>query len=227
MENVEGLLKTLNIKPHDIEVFETAFTHPSYNADANTKHHDYERLEFLGDSYLDTVVAELSYKAHPEMGQGLMTKLRSSLVQTKSLANYARKLHFEKYVRVGNSFSTEIIKSDSLLEDVFEAFIGAMYLDQGLLSTRKFIISLFYKDIQSCTVENLTDYKSKLQEAVQAEHRESVVYRTIKEEGPSHDKRFTIQVLFDNIVMGVGVGSTKKEAEQAAARAALEKRALK
>ena len=224
MEKIECLLEKLNIKPHNIEFFELAFTHSSYNADAKTKHHDYERLEFLGDSYLGAVVSELAYKAHPDMAQGPLTKLKSALVSTSSLAKYARKCEFEKYIRVGNSFHNDIAKSDTLLEDVFEAFLGALFLDQGYVITRKFIISLIYPDIQSYQLQNSTDYKSRLQEEVQAEHRESVAYRLVKEEGPAHDKTFTVEVVFDDIVLGVGVGSTKKKAEQEAAKAALEKR---
>lgn len=224
MERIEELLKSLSIKAHNIELFETAFTHSSYNADAKTKHHDYERLEFLGDSYLGAVVSELAYKAHPDMAQGPLTKLKSALVSTESLAGYALKCEFDKYIRVGNSFNNEIAKSHSLLEDVFEAFIGAIFLDQGYVTTRKFIISLIYPDIQSYQLKNSTDYKSRLQEDIQSEHRESVEYRLIKEEGPAHDKTFTVEVLFDDIVLGVGTGSTKKKAEQEAAKAALEKR---
>ena len=227
MEKIEILLKSLKIKAHTIELFETAFTHSSYNADANTKHHDYERLEFLGDSYLGAIVSELAYKAHPDMAQGPLTKLKSALVSTASLAGYARELEFHKYIRVGNSFSNAIEKSDSLLEDVFEAFIGALFLDQGYVEVRKFIISLMYSDIQAYQLKYSTDYKSRLQEEIQAEHRESVVYELIKEEGPSHDKIFTIQVKFDDVVLGVGKGSTKKKAEQEAAKAALEKRVTK
>ena len=227
MENLEILLKTLKIKAHQIELFETAFTHSSYNADAKTKHHDYERLEFLGDSYLGAVVSELAYKAHPDMAQGPLTKLKSALVSTSSLAGYARKLEFHKYIRVGNSFSNDVSKSDSLLEDVFEAFIGALFLDQGYVVVRRFIISLIYSDIQAYKLQYSTDYKSRLQEEIQAEHRESVVYELIKEEGPSHDKIFTIQVKFDDMVLGVGKGPTKKKAEQEAAKAALQKRVTK
>ena len=227
MERIEELLETLHIKPHSLELFQIAFTHSSYNADAKTKHHDYERLEFLGDSYLGAVVSELAFKAHPDMAQGPLTKLKSALVSTSSLANYARKLEFHKYIRVGNSFTNDISKSDSLLEDVFEAFIGALFLDQGYVETRKFIISLIYSDIQAYQLKYSTDYKSRLQEEIQAEHRESVAYEVIKEEGPSHDKTFTVQVLFDGIVLGVGTGSTKKKAEQEAAKAALEKRVTK
>lgn len=224
MKDVNELLKKFKIKPHNLELFEIAFTHSSYNADAKTKHHDYERLEFLGDSVLGCVVSELAYKSHPDMAQGPLTKLKSALVSSHALANFAREYKFDEYIRVGNSFSNNISKSDSLLEDVFEAFVGALFLDQGFQYTRKFLIKTLYSNIQSFQVEDSTDYKSRLQEEMQAEHRESVVYELIKEEGPSHDKTFTVKVSFDGVTLGVGVGPTKKKAEQEAAKIALAKK---
>lgn len=224
MKDVNELLKKFKIKPHNLELFEVAFTHSSYNADAKTKHHDYERLEFLGDSVLGCVVSELAYKSHPDMAQGPLTKLKNALVSSHALANFAREYKFEEYIRVGNSFSNNISKSDSLLEDVFEAFVGALFLDQGFQYTRKFLIKTLYSNIQSFQVEDSTDYKSRLQEEMQAEHRESVIYELIKEEGPSHDKTFTVKVSFDGVTLGVGVGPTKKKAEQEAAKIALAKK---
>lgn len=224
MKPINELLAKFNIKPHNIELFEVAFTHSSFNADANTKHHDYERLEFLGDSVLGCVVSELAYKSHPDMAQGPLTKLKSSLVSTDALANFAREYKFYDYIRVGNSFTNNVSKANSLLEDVFEAFVGALFLDQGFQYTRKFLIKTLYSDIQSFQIEDSTDYKSRLQEAMQAEHRESVTYDVIKEEGPSHNKKFTVKVTFDGVTLGVGVGSTKKKAEQEAAKIALTKK---
>ena len=224
MRPVIELLNKLGITPKHISLYETAFTHSSYNADANTKHHDYERLEFLGDSVLGCVVAELAFKTHQDMAQGPLTKLKSAIVSTVPLAETARQMHLDEYVRVGNSFANDVSKSDSLLEDVFEAFVGALYLDQGFTVTRKILIKVLHSHIQAFQMKDLTDYKSRLQEEMQAEHRESVAYEVIKEEGPSHQRIFTVQVTFDGVVLGVGKGSTKKKAEQEAAKAALEKR---
>ena len=221
------LLTKLNIKPKHIALFETAFTHSSYNADANTKHHDYERLEYLGDSVIGLVVSEVSYGARPEMAQGPLTKMKSMLVSTNSLADLARKFDFPNYIRVGNSFSGDISKANHLLEDVFEAFFGALYLDQGFEVARKMLIDIFIGPIKAYNVDDLTDYKSRLQEEMQAEHRESVIYQVISESGPSHDKRFVVHVTFDGIELGVGEGKTKKQAEQMAAKAALNKEASK
>lgn len=224
MKDIQELLDQYKIRVKNRELFELAFTHKSFNGDANTKHHDYERLEFLGDSVLGCVVAELAFKTHQDMAQGPLTKLKSAIVSTVPLAETARQMHLDEYVRVGNSFANDVSKSDSLLEDVFEAFVGALYLDQGFTVTRKILIKVLHSHIQAFQMKDLTDYKSRLQEEMQAEHRESVAYEVIKEEGPSHQRIFTVQVTFDGVVLGVGKGSTKKKAEQEAAKAALEKR---
>lgn len=224
MKNIQELLVKFHIKPHSLEVYEEAFTHSSFNADANTKHHDYERLEFLGDSIINAVVTEHAFRVHSEMGQGLLTKLKSTLVATEALSKYALKYGLDQYIRVGNSFGTNITQSKHLLEDVFEAFFGAIYLDQGFEFTRKILLEIFAKDIEQFKISELTDYKSKLQEEVQAEHRESVSYELVSEEGPAHNRVFTVRVLFDGIELGVGTGSTKKQAEQNAAKQALSKR---
>ena len=115
MKNIELLLKQLKLKIKDVELFDIAFTHSSYNADAKTKHHDYERIEFLGDSILGAIVSELAFKSHKEMKQGELTKLKSALVSTHSLANFARELHFDEYIKVGNSFSRDIKSCDNIL----------------------------------------------------------------------------------------------------------------
>ncbi len=224
MKELNLLLKQFKINYHDISLYEMAFTHSSFNADAKTKHHDYERLEFLGDSVLGCVVSELSYKSRSDMNQGDLTKLKSALVSTRSLADFAREYHFDEYIRLGHSFSRNIHESDNVLEDVFEAFIGAMFLDQGFAIVRKFLISTLYRDIQKFHLEDLQDYKSRLQEEMQVEHRESVAYEIIKESGPAHNKHFVSRVLFDGIEIGIGEGNSKKAAEQMAAKAALAKK---
>ena len=105
MRSIDELEKALNIKIHNRAVFELALTHPSYNADANTKHQDYERLEYMGDAVLDYVSADIIFKKHPEMDQGLMSKLRSYLVKTKTLSQYARRINLAEYIRVGHSIA--------------------------------------------------------------------------------------------------------------------------
>ena len=227
MKDLKEFLKQFDIVPKHIALYEQAFTHPSYNADANTKHHDYERLEFLGDAVVDLVVAEVAFITRPELDQGNLTKMRASLVNTNGLAGYSRKYNVHEYVRLGNSFSGDVSKANHILEDVFEAFIGALYLDQGFKVTKEVVVNIFINDIKTFKMDALYDYKSRLQEEMQAEHRESVNYEVISETGPAHEKKFKVRVTFDGIELGVGEGSTKKEAEQLAAKAALEKEARK
>lgn len=225
-KNLDQFFKKFNITPKNRELFEMAFTHSSFNSDAKTIHHDYERLEFIGDSVLGFVVASLIYKYHPEMKEGEMTRTRSSLVQSNSLAKYAINLGYNEYIRAGHSLSLEeASKNHNILEDVFEAVIGALYLDQGIEFCIKFITKIFKDDVINFKIDDFKDYKSLLQEAMQAEYRESVTYRVIREMGPPHDKTFEVEVLFNNCILGKGSGKSKKEAEQNAASDALKKKA--
>ena len=227
MSNVSDLLKKLRISYKNIAIYEQALTHPSYNGEANTKHQDYEKLEFMGDAVLGYVTADLVYQNRPEMSEGDLTKLRSVLVSTKPLAAYARKIKLEKYVRIGHSITTDQVKeSDKILENVFESLVGAIYLDAGLNVAYRFIKSVLLSDIISYDADNLTDYKTKLQEEIQAEHREAVQYVTVSQEGPAHDRTFTVQVKYNDIVLGTGIGKSKKKAEELAAKDALSKRSV-
>lgn len=227
MKDLKEFLIQFQVEPKHIALYEQAFTHPSYNADANTKHHDYERLEFLGDAVIDLAVAEMSFVARPELNQGNLTKMRAALVSTGGLSSLARRYSLHEYIRLGNSFSGDIAKANHILENVFEAFIGALYLDQGFKATKEVLVTIFIDDIKRFDIDSLNDYKSRLQEEMQAEHRESVSYELVSESGPAHEKKFKVRVVFDGIELGVGEGSTKKEAEQLAAKAALEKEARK
>ena len=225
--SITNLLKRFNVSYKNVALYEQALTHPSYNGDANTKHQDYEKLEFMGDAVLNFVTADLVYKNRPELSEGNLTKLRSVLVSTKPLAAYARKISLHEYIRIGHSITLDQVKaSDKILENVFEALVGAIYLDAGLKSAYHLISSLLLEDIKNYDVDDLTDYKSKLQEEIQAEHRDAVQYVTIETSGPAHDRTFKVQVLFNGIVLGVGEGKSKKKAEEMAAKSALSKRSV-
>ena len=227
MNSVNDLLKKLHITYKNVAIYEQALTHPSYNGDANTKHQDYEKLEFMGDAVLGYVTADLVYKNRPEMSEGNLTKLRSVLVSTKPLAEYARKIGLPDYIRIGHSITVNQVKeSDKILENVLEALIGATYLDAGLKVAYGLIKKLLLKDILAYDADNLTDYKSKLQEEIQAEHRDAVQYVTVNQSGPAHDRTFTVQVLYNEIILGTGVGKSKKKAEEMAAKDALSKRSV-
>ena len=227
MSNICDLLKKLHVTYKDIAIYERAFTHPSFNGDNKTKHQDYEKLEFMGDAVLGYVTADLVYKNRPEMSEGDLTKLRSVLVSTKPLAAYARKLKLDEYVKIGHSITANQVKeSDKILENVFESLIGAIYLDAGLKVAYRLIKSVLLKDIISYDADNLTDYKTKLQEEIQAEHRDAVQYVTISQKGPAHDRTFTVQVKYNDIILGTGEGKSKKKAEEMAAKDALSKRSV-
>ena len=227
MHQINELLEKINIKARDMDLYVLALTHPSFNADANTKHHDYERLEFIGDAVIGFISADMIFEIHPEMDQGNMSKLRSFLVKSASLATYARKINLQVYIRAGHSLNAEqISKSNKILEDVFEALVGAIYLDQGIDVARRYLHDFLYQDIKNANVSLLTDAKTRLQEEMQAEYRDSVHYVLVKEEGPAHDRTFTVNVLFNEIVLATGVGKSKKAAEEDAARKALAKRSI-
>lgn len=210
------LLKGLNIKPKDISLYETAFTHTSYsNEHSNCE--SYERLEFLGDAVLELIISDYLYN-EKHLEEGTMTKMRSSYVCEEACATYSNDLGFDKYIRLG---SGENGASVTILADVFESFIGATYLDQGFDFTSKLVLKVITKYINK-GVDFLHDYKSELQELVQTV-KKSVIYEVIDEKGPAHDKVFTCQVKVDDIIMGVGTGTSKKSAEQQAAKVALSK----
>ena len=227
MRKIEELLRKINIPFKNLEHYEMALTHPSYNADVNTKHFDYERLEYMGDAVLDYVAADLIFHEFPEMEPGNMSKLRSFLVKSKTLSNYARKINLADYIIVGHSITREqLAKSDKILEDCFEALIGAIYLDKGISFVFNYVKAILIDDIRLFGKQDLTDYKSKLQEEMQAEHRESVHYVTIQESGPAHDRTYVVNVLFNDIVLASGTGKSKKAAEEDAAKNALKKRSV-
>ena len=224
---IRDIFAPFGVNIDDISLFELALTHPSCNSELNTKHHDYERLEFVGDSVLGFVSADLIFKLHPEMDQGIMSKLRSYLVCSKSLANYSRKYKFNEFIRTGHSISQDqLLKSDKILEDVFEALIGALYLTKGIDEAYNVIEKILYDDIINTGIDELIDAKTRLQEEIQSEYREAVKYVIIGESGPAHDRTFEVEVLFNGLVLGRGVGKSKKAAEEEAARDALSKRSI-
>ncbi len=226
MKDISEFFKKYGIVTNNPEIYIRAFTHSSFNSDAKTQHHDYERLEFMGDSVLGFVIASLLFKAHPEMREGDLTKSKSFLVQTNYLASLAKREHYDDFIRAGHSLTIEeAINNKSILEDIFEAVIGAMYLDQGIEFVSNFIKKIYGDDIKNFVLTEIKDFKSMLQEAMQAEYRESVEYRVIDEKGPPHDRTFVVEVRFNDIVLGRGYGKSKKAAEQMAAEDALKKKA--
>lgn len=205
------------------DLFRIAMTHRS--AAENSVSDSYERLEFFGDSVLGLVVAQYLYEHHPDWDQGMMSKARSSVVQEGPLAETALRLGLEKHLLLSPSEeATGGRTRPSVLCDIFEAVVGAIYIESGLEKARWFVLEQLHPYLMRISAGDVSpnDHKSKLQEVAQALWRKTPNYRVSRESGSSHDRRFTVQVLFDNEVMGEGSGRSKKEAEQSAARDALE-----
>lgn len=214
------IFKTLNFNPTNVNLYYEAFTHTSYSNE-NPSLNSYERLEFLGDAILEFIISEYLYKER-HLEEGVMTKTRARYVCEEALATYARDLKFEQDVKIGGS-EHDAGPNDTILADIFEAFIAALYLDKGLDFTKEIVLKIVTKYIED-KVDFLHDYKSTLQELVQTT-KKSVTYELVSESGPAHDKTFECRAIVDGITLGIGVGSSKKMAEQQAAKSALEKQA--
>lgn len=221
---MDELFKKLNIIPKDMRLYEIAFSHSSYANEHKAKK-DYERLEFLGDAVLDLVMADYLYRNHNE-NEGEMTKVRASYVCENALYEYSLDLGLNKYIKVGHGEELNGGKlKKAIVADIFESLMGAIYLDLGYTTVRKVILNIIVPYVTNPDITFFSDYKSALQEAVQTT-KKSLYYELIEEQGPPHDKKFKMQVRVDGIIYGEGVGSSKKEAEQLAAKNALEKLAI-
>lgn len=220
---MEKLEEKIGYHFRDRELLQTALTHSSY---ANEKHGDvqsYERLEFLGDSILGLVTAEFLYTHEPRLPEGRMTRLRAELVCEVSLHKTALELGLGRYMRLGRGEEhTGGRERPSILADMVEAIIAAMYLDSGMEQARSFILERILRDVEFGDSHRSADYKTRLQELVQRKSNQVITYRLTGESGPDHDKTFTFEVLINGVVSGEGSGKTKKEAEQVAACKALE-----
>ena len=187
-----------------------ALTHSSYAHEKNLKElMDNERLEFLGDAVLEVVSSEFLFKNHPEMNEGQMTKLRASLVCEQSLATCARELELGKFLLLGNGEDlTGGRERDSILSDAWEALIGAMYLDGGFTSAKEFILKYVLTDIEHKKL--FYDSKTMLQELIQNKYKQSLHYVLLSEEGPDHNKIFTVQAYMDDTPLLTGKAEPKK-----------------
>lgn len=218
---MDELFEKLGIKPKDLRLYNTAFLHSSYANEHRAKA-DYERLEFLGDSVVDLVIADYLYSCENE-DEGEMTKVRASYVCENALYEYATNLGLNRYIKVGHGEEKEGGKyKKAIVADIFEALMGAIYLDLGYATARRTVLNIIVPYIEDPNVTFFSDYKSSLQEYVQTT-QQSLMYDLVSEDGPAHDRTFTVEVRIDDIVYGTGVGSTKKEAEQEAAKVALNK----
>lgn len=205
------------------KLFDQAFTHRSFLNEAREKVSSNERLEFLGDSILSFVVSQYLFNQYPQFDEGTLTNLRSLLVNTKSLAEAAKELSFGTLLKLSKGEEeSKGRQNQSLLADSFEAFIGALLLDQGYKIVEDFLYKTILVKAQPLAEKRtLKDPKSLLQEYVQSQKLKSPVYTVIKEEGPAHAKQFTIGVYVEEKLLGTGIGKSKQQAEEYAAEAAL------
>lgn len=206
-------------------LLDRAFTHRSYLNESKSKAPSNERLEFLGDSILSFVVSDYFYNTYEDFDEGVMTNLRSLLVNTKSLAEVAKELGFGERLKLSKGEEeSQGRENQSLLADSYEAFIGALFLDQGIEAARAFITeTLLPKAKEIVARKDFKDPKSLFQEYVQARLHAAPVYKVLEEEGPSHAKIFTVGVYVKDTLYGQGKGKSKQEAEEQAAKVALEK----
>ncbi|NPV40194.1 MAG: ribonuclease III [Anaerolineae bacterium] len=224
VETPQEMMTRLNLQFNDILLLTRAMTHRSYLNEHPEALEDNERLEFLGDAILDFLVGEWLYNRFPEMEEGALTQMRSALVQTNQLAAFSRLLKFENTIRLGKGESKSGGKlRNTLLCDVFEAFIGALFLDQGIEVVRDFINPMLEVAINEVIEEHKNeDPKSQLQEWAQANGYPTPKYVTKAVKGPDHAKTFEIEVKVNNKIMGYGIGKSKQSAEKNAAQKALE-----
>ncbi len=200
-----------------------AVTHTSYAHENRGQVMHNERLEFLGDAVLELVISEALYNNHPDMPEGELTKLRAELVCELSLAQEAQKLQLGSYLRLGKGEeSTGGRGRRSTLADAFEALIGAIYIDKGFEYTKKLILQLFSDKMSQVSKEQLGDYKTMVQEKVQDKYGKPPHYKIVEESGPDHNKLFVAEVYVNQTTVGRGSGKNKKEAEQRAAKCAIQ-----
>ncbi|MBX3018422.1 MAG: ribonuclease III [Bdellovibrionaceae bacterium] len=218
---IENLLQGFGIRFQNAELLQKALTHKSFGVKPETHN---EKLEFLGDAVLDLALADLLMKRFPDNDEGRLSKKRASLVNEKSLAAVASSLKLGDHLRLGKSeLQSQGALKPRLLASTLEALMGAVYLDQGFEKTRELVFRLFDALLANddVTEDFRSDYKTRFQEAVQARDKVTPVYKLTSEDGPPHARRFTVRVETDGRVWAEAEGSSKKAAEQEAARAAL------
>jgi len=225
MKKLDSLEKKLKIKFAKKELLKKAFIHRSYLNETDENLESNERLEFLGDAVLEFVASGYLFSNYPEMAEGKLTTLRSILVCTKTLSEVANSLGLGNFLFLSHGEEESGgRKNETILANTVESLIGAIYLDRGLKSASQFIEDNILAKSEEIIKNNLTyDYKSKLQEIVQADFKLPPLYKVISESGPDHAKKFKVGLFVGKKVYGYGVGSSKQRAEQKAAYAALEK----
>lgn len=219
-----NILKKYDIKVKSYKTFLLAMTHSSYANEHQLKHN--ERIEFLGDSILGMLVAEYIYTNFENMPEGNMSKLRATYVCEDANAKYAKEIGIDQLLLLGKGEEqTGGRTRPAVLSDAFESFLGAIYLEGSIDEVRKLLKVVVFPHVLAINEVQFIDYKSRLQEYVQAETRSALEYRLDNVQGPPHQRVFTMSVYLENMKLGTGVGKTKKDATQEAAKSALKKMA--
>lgn len=226
LKRLSGLEVALGYVFKNPTFLKRALSHKSYaNEMRLDKDEHNERLEFLGDAVLELVISDLLFERFPDEREGLMSKVRASLVNETSLATLARQMNLGDYLYLGKGESQgDGREKNSLIADAFEAVIGAVYLDTGFDPIFRIVKTIFEPEIERAKREDISrDYKTKLQEEIQNRFKTAPEYRVTSESGPDHDKTFEVELFVQNEFWSKGHGKSKKQAEQSAAEKALEK----
>ncbi|MFQ9288320.1 MAG: ribonuclease III [Intestinibacter bartlettii] len=223
--NIELFEQKINYEFKNKEYILEALTHSSYSNE-NKNYTFNERLEFLGDSVLSIVISDYLFKKETKLPEGELTKIRANIVCEESLSEVSKNIHLGKYMLLGKGEeATGGRERISILADALEAVIAAIYLDGGIKCAREFILTNMEKIINdSIKGKIFRDYKTCLQEVLQSNGENNIWYKLIEEKGPDHNKRFVMEVGINDTVLGVGEGKSKKDAEQVAAKCALDKK---
>ena len=221
-KSIQQLQDTIGYKFHNPVFLEVALTHSSYANEVKHQLKYNERQEFLGDAVLSIIVSDYLFNNYT-VPEGELTKLRAAIVCEKSLDVMANKIHLGEYLRLGRGEEmTGGRTRPSIIADAFEALIAAIYLDSGIESARAFVLPFVTEMLEHEDSLSFKDYKTILQEIIQHNPEEKLVYKLVGEKGPDHDKRFVVDVMLNSNVIGKGEGRSKKNAEQMAAKEALE-----
>ena len=222
------VLEKLNVKPKNKTIYVTAFTHPSYINEHHQNYGDLERLEFMGDAVLQLFVSYLIFNEYPKLKEGEMSLIRSRLVRSDSLCSLAKELHIGDYLILGHGEEkTGGRQRKNILADAFESLMAAIYIDQGHDKSFEVVKKIFLPLVKNIKIDDLLDYKTKLQEIIQADKRKTVEYREVSKSGTANNPTYVFEVVLDGeIVLARGEGKSKKDAQQDAAKNALAKCAL-
>lgn len=226
VQQLQAFCSWLGIEMNDLSLLDMALTHTSYAHESkkNPKPQHNERIEFLGDSVLSVVVSTYMYSNFANLNEGQLTKLRAHLVCEASLFEYAKKIRLGDFLLLGKGEELSGGRErPSLLADAFESVLGAYYLDQGFAKAQEFLLGMMKKEIDFICIHGIcSDYKTRLQEYLQRDGDVDISYKLVGSNGPEHNKVFSSEVMLSGEIIGSGEGRSKKDAEQQAAKNALE-----